>query len=56
MNKNGRVAYRVYADGRIVHEDDFAEDNQELDMGGGDDYEECKIPVELEEYLMSLEL
>ena len=37
--------YRLYADGRVVFEDDFDEDNQRLDAGGSDDYKEYDIPA-----------
>lgn len=45
-------SYRVYADGRVVFEDDFDEDNQDLDLGGGDDYEEYRIPEEIFDYIV----
>lgn len=45
-------SYRVYTDGRVVYEDDFEEDNYELDLGGGDDYEEYRIPKEICEYIV----
>jgi hypothetical protein len=45
-------SYRVYADGRVVYEDDFEEGNHELDLGGGDDYEEYSIPEEISEHIV----
>ncbi len=38
------VRFRIYPDGEVVHEDDFAERE-------GPDYEEVVVPVEVVEYL-----
>jgi len=47
---NKDVTYRVYADGDVVHEDDFEErDNSQPYY---DDYGQYTIPVELEEFLI----
>jgi hypothetical protein len=47
---NDFVSYRVYADGTVVHEDEF----DEWDNGSPyyDDYGEYRIPVALEEHLV----
>lgn len=44
--------YRLYADGRIVFEDDFDRDNQELDLGASDDFKEYEIPDEIFDYIV----
>lgn len=48
------VTYRVYADGDVVHEDDFAErDNSQPYY---DDYGVYEIPAELFEYIYEIGL
>ena len=39
-----KYKYRFYADGRVFFMDDFLQDEQELNMGDSDDYEEFLIP------------
>jgi hypothetical protein len=48
MNRQ-MVTYRVYADGTVVHEDEFGEwDNAQPYY---DDYGQYDIPIELEQYI-----
>lgn len=44
---NERHTYRVYADGSVVHEDDF----DELPEDGSDDFEVISVPVELIDHI-----
>jgi len=42
--------YRIYADGTVVHEDDFDSlDNQQI--GYMDDYQEVAVPEEVVEFI-----
>lgn len=43
--------YRVYADGTVVHQDDFSERDNALPFH--DDYGEYSIPDELVEYIQN---
>ena len=45
------VRYRVYADGNVLHQDDFEEQDNSLPYY--DDYEQHCIPVVLDEYIRS---
>lgn len=51
LQDTGMVTYRVYAEGTVVHMDDFEEyDNAQPYY---DDYAVYTIPVELEEHLLT---
>jgi len=45
------VAYRIYADGRITHEDDFNEDDNSLPPYY-DDYETVEVPEDLIDFIV----
>ena len=46
------ILYRIYADGTVVHEDDFLEHDQAQPYY--DDYCACSIPDDLERYIYEL--
>lgn len=45
------IRYRIYADGSILHEDEFKEKDDSLPYY--DDYEQHCIPVALDDYIRS---
>ena len=48
-NKGAKMKYRVYADGQVVHEDDFNEKDNSTPYY--DDYQELDLPDELVEFI-----
>ena len=53
MNMNKTTQYRLWADGSITHEDDFAEEDGYMETVGPlyDEYKVITIPDELRDYL-----
>lgn len=54
MGHTPDIQYRVYADGDVVHQDDFEERDNALPYY--DDYRTVDVPEELETYLIETNL